>query len=100
MHSLALARTLLAQACSLCPIQNSLTRPTRPTRPTRLTCLTCLTRLTYLTRLTRPTYLTCPKNLPVRLALPPIQNSEFKIHNSQKKLWQSPKPCQSFFTKH
>ena len=60
-------------ACAQFKIQNSLTRPISPTRPTR------------------------PKNLPVRLALPPIQNSEFKIHNSQKKLWQSSKPCQSFF---
>ena len=45
----------LAQACSLCPIQNSLTRPTRLTCLTRLTCPICLTRLTCLTR---PTCLT------------------------------------------
>ena len=41
----------LAQACSLCPIQNSLTR------------------------LTSPTSLTCPQNLPVRLALSPASAS-------------------------
>ena len=54
-------------ACAQFKIQNSLSIPN------------CLTRLTRLTRLTHPT---CPKNLPVRLALPPIQNSEFRIQNS------------------
>ena len=55
----------LAQACSLCSIQNSLT------------------------------YLTCPKNLPVRLALPPIQNSEFKIH--KKNFGKAPSLAKVFY---
>ena len=53
----------LAQACSLCPIQNSLTR------------------------LTSPTSLTCPQNLPVRLALTRWRKlaacAQFKIQNSK-----------------
>ena len=54
----------LAQACRLCPIQNSKFSP-RPTYPTYRTRPTCRTR---------PICPTCPTR-------PTIQNSEFKIYN-------------------
>ena len=71
----------LAQACSLCPIQNSQfsphpTCPIRPTCPTRLTCPSPLSLpIPPTSRIlpTRPTCLTCPTR-------PKIQNSEFTIH--------------------
>ena len=74
---------------ALSPIQNSKFRiqnsPPAARTPTSLTSPTSLTRLTSPicpTRLTRPTSLTSPTNLPMRLALPPIQNSKFRIQNS------------------
>ena len=49
----------LAQACSLCPIQNSKFSP-RPTCPTRLTCPSPPNPPSLLNPLTSPTCPTCP----------------------------------------
>ena len=57
----------LAQACSLCPIQNSKFSP-RPTCPTRLTCPSPPNPPSLLNPLTSPTRPTCPTR-------PTIQNS-------------------------